>query len=214
MRIGIIGAGMIGGTLGGLWARAGHQVLLSSRHPDEIGVALPSATPEEAARFGDVVLLAVPFAATAELSAATKAALAGKVVLDAGNPFPLRDGDAAVAVSRSGRGSGRWTAERLPGARVVKAFNTVYSETLASQAGRAGERIGIPLAADEADAMELAEALVRDAGFDAVPVGPLDEARRFDPGTPPWNTGATAAELWRLIGAEPPEPPARHHHAP
>lgn len=210
MRIGIIGAGMIGGTLGGLWARAGHDVLLSSRHPDDVGVALPTGTPEDAARFGDVILLAVPFAATAGLSAATKAGLAGKVVLDAGNPFPLRDGDAAIAVTRSARGSGRWTAEQLPGARVVKAFNTVYSETLASQAGRAGERIGIPIASDDGDAIDVAGALVRDAGFDPVTVGSLDEARRFDPGTPPWNTGATAAELWRLVGAPPPHEGAAH----
>jgi predicted dinucleotide-binding enzyme len=175
--------------------------MLSSRHPEEIAVALPAGTPTDATRFGDVVLLAIPFGATAGLAAEAKQALAGKVVLDAGNPFPLRDGDVAVAVAKAGRGSGRWTAEQLPGARVVKAWNTVYAETLASQAGRAGERIGIPLASDDRDALDVAAALVRDAGFDPVVAGDLDEARRFDPGTPSWNTGATAAELWRLLGA-------------
>lgn len=206
MRIGIIGAGMIGATLGRLWSRAGHEVMLSSRHPGSLGPVvdgMPGAragTAQEAATFGEVVLLAVPFGAMADLGPRLAASLDGKVVLDAGNPFPQRDGVAAVDAMRGGRGSGRWTSERLPGARVVKAFNTVYFQTLAMEAHRAGDRIGIPLASDDPGALEVAARLVRDAGFDPVRVGPLDRARDFDPDSAVWNKGMTGRTLRRHFG--------------
>src|SRR5262245_39902322 len=124
MRIGVIGSGMIGATLGELWAKAGHDIVVSSRHPDDLkplaerlGARARAGTPEEAASFGEVILLAVPFFATPDLGAQLASALAGKVVLDAGNPYAGRDGAAAEAVARSDRGSGRFTAEHMPGAR-------------------------------------------------------------------------------------------------
>jgi hypothetical protein len=207
MRIGIIGAGMIGATLGELWVKAGHEIRLSSRHPEalaplaaRLGERAAAVTTEEAAAFGEVVLLAVPFSAMAELGPRLASALAGKVVLDAGNPFAARDGSAALAVAAKGQGSGRWTAEHLPGARVVKAFNTVYFKTLASAGQATGERVGIPLAGDDAAALEVAASLVRDAGLDPVIVGPLDRARDFDPGTAVWNKGTTGPALRALFG--------------
>jgi predicted dinucleotide-binding enzyme len=206
MRIGIIGAGMIGATLGKLWAKAGHEVMLSSRHPGSLGPVVEgmgnarAGTAEEAAAFGEVVLLAVPFGALADLGPRLAPALEGKVVLDAGNPFAHRDGVAAVEAMREGHGSGRWTAGRLPGARVVKAFNTVYFQTLTMEAHRAGDRIGIPLAGDDPGAMEVAAGLVRDAGFDPVPVGPLERARDFDPDSAVWNKGMTGRTLRHHFG--------------
>src|SRR5512138_2353674 len=167
MRIGIIGAGMIGSTLGKLWSAAGHEVKLSSRHPDslapvvaEMGPRASAGTPEEAAAFGEAALLAIPFGTLAELGPRLAPSLAGKVVLDAGNPFPHRDGAAAAEAIRGGHGSGRWTAQWLPGARVVKAFNTVFFRTLASEAHRAGDRIGVPLAGDDPPALDVAARLV------------------------------------------------------
>jgi predicted dinucleotide-binding enzyme len=207
MRIGIIGAGMIGSTLGRLWAEAGHEVMLSSRHPGSLqpvlaplGARARAGTPEEAAAFGEVVLLAVPFGVIADLGPRLAPSLAGKVVLDAGNPFPHRDGAAAAQALRDGRGSGRWTAERLPGASVVKAFNTVYFRTMASEAHRAGDRLGVPLAGDDAAALDAASRLVRDAGFDPVVVGPLDRARDFDPDSPVWNKGMSGRTLRHHFG--------------
>lgn len=207
MRIGVIGAGMIGATLGKLWSAAGHEVKLSSRHPDSLapviaamGPRASAGTPEEAAAFGEAALLAVPFGALGELGPRLAASLSGKVVLDAGNPFPHRDGVAAVEAIRGGRGSGRWTADRLPGARVVKAFNTVFFRTLAGEAHRAGDHMGVPIAGDDPAALDVASRLVRDAGFDPVVVGALDRARDFDPDSPVWNKGMSGRALRHHFG--------------
>lgn len=207
MRFGIIGAGMIGGTLGTLWAKAGHEVMVSSRHPeslrelvDKVGHGMRAGTLEEAAAFGEVVLLAIPFGATPGLPEAVKKSLSGKVVLDAGNIYPQRDGAAAIEAQREGRGSGTWTARHLPGARVVKAFNTVYFKTLAAQAHQGTDRVGIPLASDDAQAAEVAAQAVLEAGFEPVQVGALERSRDFDAGTPVYNTGMTGSALRKHFG--------------
>jgi hypothetical protein len=207
MRIGIIGAGMIGSTLAELWAKAGHEVMVSSRHPESLQELvsrvrheLRAGTPEEAAAFGEVVLLAIPFGATPGLPDAVKRSLSGKVVLDAGNMYPQRDGAAAIEAQKEGRGSGHWTARHLPGARVVKAFNTVYFKTLLAQAHQGTDRVGIPLASDDARAAEVAAQVVLDAGFEPVQLGALERAREFDVGTPVYNTGMTGSALRRHFG--------------
>lgn len=207
MKIGIVGSGNIGGALGPLWAKAGHEVLYSSRRPEGLG-SLVAATGHgaragsvaEAVAFGDVVLLAIPYRATPDFGREHGAALAGKIVLDAGNLYPTRDGEVAEKVLASGKGSGLATASFLPGARVVRAFNTVWSETMKREAHRAGDRVGIPLAGDDAEALQVAERLVRDAGFDPVIVGGLAEAGRFDVGTPVYNTGMSGPEVRRTLG--------------
>jgi predicted dinucleotide-binding enzyme len=204
MKIGIIGAGEIGGALARHWAAAGHQLLISSRHPEELrslakelGPNVKTGTPREAAAFGDVVMLAVPYGATPQVGRDYAAELKGKVVLDAGNPYPSRDGD--MAVRDRARGTGVASAEYLPGTRLVRAFNAINSGPLARDAFHTPERLGIPLAADDAAAMKIAEQLVRDAGFDPVPVGKLSRAREFDYGTPVYVRGMTAAELRRAL---------------
>ncbi len=88
----------------------------------------------------------------------------------------------------------------FPGARWVKAFNTVYFKTLESEAHRPGDRVGIPLASDDADAMDLAASLARDAGLDPVIVGPLARGKEFEPDTPPYNTGMSGRQLRALFG--------------
>jgi predicted dinucleotide-binding enzyme len=119
LKIGLIGAGHIGGTLASLWVKAGHEVLLSSRHPDELkGLAQalgPKArvgTPRDAAVFGDVVLISVPYGALPQIGHDLAKELAGKIVLDTGNPYPGRDGDMAVEARR--KGTGVASAEFLP----------------------------------------------------------------------------------------------------
>lgn len=205
MRIGIIGAGMIGSTLADLWAEAGHETCKSSRHPERLIPAEGGrvGTVEQAAAFGEVVLLAVPFAATAELSAQVRATLEGKVVLDAGNPFPRRDGPIVEEVTKSHTGSGVWTQSHLPGAKVVKAFNTVYFERMKTSGRDGNARVGVPLAGDDEGALKTAAQLVRDAGMDPVEIGPLKAAAKFDPGTPLWNSKATAHEIRdALVGGD------------
>lgn len=204
MKIGIIGTGEIGGALARHWAAAGHQLLISSRHPEELqalakelGPNVKAGTPREAAAFGDVVLVSVPYKATPQVGHDYAAELKGKVVLDTGNPYPGRDGD--MAVRDRERGTGVASAEYLPGTRLVRAFNAINSGPLANDAFHKPERLGIPLASDDAEAMKIAEQLVRDAGFDPVAVGPLSRAREFDVGTPVYVRGMTAAELRRAL---------------
>ena len=137
LKIGIIGAGRIGGTLGELWVKAGHEVLLSSRHPERLkglakrlGPRARAGTPRQAAAFGDVVLVSVPYHATPQIGRDFAAELAGKIVLDTGNPFPGRDGEMALAARA--KGAGLASAEFLPGVRLVRAFNSVGHYALRS----------------------------------------------------------------------------------
>ena len=207
MQIGIIGAGMIGATLAKLWVDAGHDVMVSSRHPEQLqslvkqlGVRGSAGSPAAAANFGDVVMLTVPLKAVPDLGRDLAQALKGKIVLDTGNAYERRDGAAAHDAAAHRQGSAGWAAEMFPGARWVKAFNTVYFKTLESEAHRQGDRVGIPLASDDPDAMDLAASLVRDAGLDPVIVGPLARGKEFEPDTPPYNTGMSGRQLRAVFG--------------
>jgi predicted dinucleotide-binding enzyme len=208
LKIGIIGTGEIGGALATLWVQAGHEVLISSRHPErlqglarKLGPRARVGTPREAALFGDVVLVSVPYAATPQVGRDLRNELSGKIVLDTGNPYPQRDGDMAVQARRQGTGVA--SAEFLPGVRLVRAFNAINSGDLAGEAHRKGEHYAIPLAADDAQALEVAQRLVRDAGFDPVVVGPLARAREFDVGTAVYTRLMTAAQLRQALGLKP-----------
>ena len=121
--------------------------------------------------------------------------LAGKVVIDTGNAYEKRDGASAREASSHPGGSAGWAAGFFPNARWVKGFNTVYFKTLESEAHREGDRVGIPLASDDRDAMQLVAGLVRDAGFDPVIVGPLARGKEFEPGAPVYNTGMSGREV-------------------
>ncbi|CAM3869381.1 NADPH-dependent F420 reductase [Ectopseudomonas alcaliphila] len=203
-RIGIIGTGNIGSTLARLWVEAGHEVMISSRNPerlqplaDELGVRARVGTPREAAAFGEVIMLAVPYGATPQVGRDYATELAGKVVLDAGNPRPGRDGPMAEEAVEMGAGLA--SQQFLPGVRLVRAFNAISAHNLRSQAHRDGEKLAIPLAADDQAALEVAARLVTDAGFDPVIVGPLSSAKSFD-----FNSGVsarmpTARELRELL---------------
>lgn len=204
MRIGIIGTGRIGGALARHWIRAGHEVLMSSRHPDELrplakelGARARVGTPREAAAFGEVLLISVPYAAMPEIGRENAAAIRGKVVLDTSNPVEGRDG--AIALPAQKKGAGIATAEFLPGARVVRAFNCIPAASLANAANRKPERLAIPIGGDDAAAIAVAERLVRDAGFDPVNVGSLARTRQFDLGGPLAKGDLTAAQLRKLI---------------
>jgi len=198
---------MIGSTLAKLWVDAGHEVRLSSRHPDDLqplvaglGERATAGTSADAATFGEVVMLTVPLRAIPDLAVDLAPSLVGKVVLDTGNAYEKRDGQAAVDAAKHTQGSAGWAAAMFPGARWVKAFNTVYFKTLASEAHRDGERLGIPLAGDESEAVETAARLVRDAGFDPVIVGGLARGKEFEPNTPPYNSGMSGRDLRNILG--------------
>jgi len=195
----------IGGTLGVLWAKAGHQVLFSSRHPDELvdlvnraGASARAGMPREAAAFGDVVLISIPYGAVPQVGRDLAADLAGKVVLETGNPYPSRDG--AMAEPALKKGTGLASKEFLPGVRLVRAFNSIPAANLANDANRAGDRIAVPLASDDRVALDIAARLVRDAGFEPVVVGGLADASKFDRGTAVYGQALTARELRRRLG--------------
>jgi hypothetical protein len=208
LKIGIIGSGRIGGTMGEHWVKAGHEVMFSSRHPENLkelaGRLGPHAhvgTPREAAVFGTVVFIAVPYSAMPEIGRDFANELKGKVVVNASNPIPRRDGPMAEEAQK--KGAGLADAELLPGTRVARAFNFPGAGTFKSEAHRAGERIAVAVAADDKEAMEVASRLVRDAGFEPVVVGPLARAKDFQPGTPIFGKAITAKEMKQALGLQP-----------
>jgi predicted dinucleotide-binding enzyme len=207
VRIGIIGTGKIGAPLAELWVRSGHEVMISSRHPEalaplaaKLGPKAHVGTPAEAAAFGDVIMLAVPYGATPQVGHDYAKQLAGKVVLDAGNPYPERDGPMADAART--KGAGPSSKDFLPGVRLVRAFNAIIAGNLLTQSHRPGDLIAIPLASDDPAALKQAASLVRDAGFDPVIVGNLSQARRFDVGSAVYVKLMTAKELRAALGTE------------
>jgi 8-hydroxy-5-deazaflavin:NADPH oxidoreductase len=200
MKIGIIGAGRIGGTVARLFVNAGHDVALSnSRGPDslrelvtKLGSRPHATTVEDAAAFGEVILLATPWRSPEALP--PPARVAGKVVIDAMNPYSATGGALDLGASTSSEE----TAKRLPGARLVKAFNTIYFEHLATR-GRPDlpleERHAIFLAGDDAAAKRLVATLVEQIGFAPIDSGSLREGgRRQQPGAPLYNHPMTGAE--------------------
>ncbi|MCC6531447.1 MAG: NADPH-dependent F420 reductase [Burkholderiales bacterium] len=197
LKIGIVGSGRIGGTLGDLWLKAGHEVMFASRNLDNdkataarLGGKARAGTPVEAVQFGDVVLIAVPYSALPQLGRDLAPVLKGKVVIDACNPIVSRDGD--IATWAREKGAGLASAELLPGARIVRAFNAVGYARLPEASKRSGERMGMPMASDDAGAIQRASRLVRDVGYEPVVIGALAMGRHLIPGTP-------------LAGEQPPE---------
>ncbi len=208
LKIGIIGSGNLGSTVGELWIKAGHEVLFSSRHPEELqglvkrlGPRAHAGTTHEAANFGDVILIAVPYAALPQIGRDLANELPGKIVLDACNPVPRRDGK--MAEDARAKGTGIASPEYLKGVRLVRAFNTLGITRLRNGAFREGERVAIPIAGDDKAAIEVASRLVRDAGFDPVLVGPLTSAKEFDQGQPLYGKVISAREMREMIKSSP-----------
>ena len=138
-----------------------------------------------------------------EFGPAKHDAFGRKVVLETSNPTLSRDGALAEEVLSSGKGTGAYLRKWLPGVRLVRAFNTVWVKVLAKEAHRAEPRVGIPLASDDGEALQIASALVVDAGFDPVVVGALDRSREFDRGTPVYDTGMSGPEIRAALGLAP-----------
>lgn len=204
MKIGIIGSGRIGGTVGGLWVKAGHEVMFSSLDLDHdkalaarLGAGARAGTAKEAAAFGEVLFFAVPYTALRQLGRDLADAIKGKVVLDACNPIPGRDGE--IATWAREKGAGLASAELLPGARLVRAFNAISYAKLPELAQRPGERTGMPIAGDDANAVAVASSLVREIGFEPVVIGSLAKGKYLIPGTP--LAGEHTPEQIRQIAA-------------
>ena len=204
VKIGVIGSGRIGSTLGALWAKAGHEVMFSDRDAETAkqaaqgaGARAKTGTVEEAVAFGDVVLIAVPYGALPAVAKQVGDKLKGKVVIDPNNPVPSRDGDLGVQARE--KGAALSTAAILPGARLVRSFNSWGYSTMAREANRPAPRMAMPLAADDAAALKLGTQLVADAGFDPVPAGGLAASKAFDLGSPVSGRILTAEEMRKAL---------------
>jgi predicted dinucleotide-binding enzyme len=198
--IGTIGAGHIGGTIGGLWVKNGHKVFFSSRHPEELkdlvaglGPLAQAGSVDQAIAFADIVLITVPYGALPQLGRDHATALKGKIVLDTCNAVAGRDGPIADEVEANGIGV---TSQKyLPGTRLMRAFNTMSYKIFASEANRPDPKLAVPIAGDDQQAVQVAAGLVRDAGFDPVIVGKLADAKLFQRGGPGYGQQVSAAEL-------------------
>jgi 8-hydroxy-5-deazaflavin:NADPH oxidoreductase len=192
LKIGIIGAGREGSALGTLFAKAGHPVMFSSRHPDDlkslvdgIGPAAKAGTVEQAIAFADVVAIVVPYTAMEQIGKDHGAALASKLlVLDVSNPIAQRDGEDLVKRVAEQGGAGLATAKMLPGARVVRALNAIGYAKLTADAHRPGDPVGVPIAGDNEKAIAVASSLIKEIGFEPVLVGGLAMGKYLVPGTP------------------------------
>jgi len=187
-KIGLVGSGNVGSNLGRVWAEKGYAVMFSSKDIEadrrlaaQVGSGARAGTPQEAAAFADVLVFAVPYGALPELGKTLGAALKGKVVIDASNPFPQRDG--AIADEAREQGAGVVSSRLLPGARIVRAFNAIGAARMGAVHEAPG-KIGMPMAGDDAAAVQVATALVRDIGFEPVLVGGLGMGKYLMPGTP------------------------------
>ena len=207
IRIATIGAGREGGALGSLFVKAGHKVMFSSRHPEQLkdlvaglGPLAQAGTVAEAIAFGDVVLLVVPYPAVLEIGKEHGGALAAKaLVIDVSNPSAPRDGEDIVKWANEEGGAGLATAKALPGAHVVRAFNAIGSTQLAALAHRPGEPVGIPIAGDDQNALALASRLITEIGFEPVAIGGLAMGKYLVPRTP--LAGVHTPEEIRQIAA-------------
>jgi len=185
-KIGIIGSGRVGSAIGAVWVKAGHEVMFSSRNIEHdkalaarLGGGARAGTPREAAAFGEVVMVSVPYGALPSVGKDLGDLLKGKVVIDTCNPFP-RDGEIANWARK--KGAGLASAELLPGARLVRAFNAIGAARMGSAYQEPG-RVGMPIAGDDAKAIEVASRLIREIGYEPVLIGGLAMGKYLMPGT-------------------------------
>jgi len=208
MRIGIIGSGSLGGSVGRAWVKGGHEVMFSSRNPDDLRAMAKSlgplasvGTPKEAAAFGEIILTALPYSALTAIGRTLQAELRGKIVIDACNPTRWSDGDLYRQAMRDGVGA--TSAKLLFGTRLVRGFSAVNATAItASSEGRRGT-VAVPIASDDKDALVIVAQLVRDARCAPVITGNLESSRAFEDGTPIDEADTDEATLRRMLKLPP-----------
>lgn len=207
MKIGVIGSGNIGGNLGKHWAKAGHEVLFSSRHPEELndlvreteGSAKAVSVEKAFEANADVYLLAVPFKAIDQLAELYAGEYGNRVIIDATNPYPERDGKMAQDVRDGNENASEYTAMKFGTAKTAKAFNTIKAEHLKNRAWRDQDRIAVPFAAQDEDSKRVTQQLIEDIGFDAVYVGDLSKTKIMDPEQKIYGKSVNRAELEAML---------------
>ncbi|QLG44949.1 NADPH-dependent F420 reductase [Costertonia aggregata] len=207
MRIGIIGSGSIGGNLGKHWAQAGHKVMFSSRHPEELGSLVKEAGENAKAvsvtdafeAKADVYLLAMPFKAIDKISELYAGEYANSVILDATNPYPQRDGEMAQQVRDANYNASEYTAMKFSTAKTAKAFNTIKAEHLRDRAFRSQDKLAIPFAAQDEASKAIVQKLIEDIGFDTVYIGNLTDTKIMDPNEKIYGMSVSKSELLEAV---------------
>lgn len=202
MKIGVIGSGGIGGTVGTLWAKAGHDVLFSSRNPEKLSSLVAAAgntakagTIADAASFADVIFLAVYYWTTDDALAAA-GSLDGKIVIDATNPYNRTDAGQIQRIPNVS--SALELAQKVPQAKVIKAYNTLPTATLANDHHRADSYV-LFYCGDDADAKAIAAQLITDSGFAGIDIGELSQVIHQEPDGKFYNKPMTQAEAQLLL---------------
>ena len=203
MKIGIVGSGNVGSAIGATWVRAGHEVMFSSLDLEHdkalaarLGGGARAGTPREAAEFGEVVMISVPYHALPAVGKELSDLIKGKIVIDTNNPILARDGELAKWARE--KGAGMASKELLPGARIVRAFNAISAGQMGLAYKESG-RVGMPIASDDAQAVEVASRLIRDVGYEPVLIGGLEMGKHLMPGTA--LAGERSAEEIKKIAA-------------
>ena len=204
LRIGVLGAGHIGGTAAKLFARAGHQVAVAnSRGPASLasfvssaGPSVRATSPADAVAFGEVILLAIPWRNKDQLPPGKL--FAEKIAIDSMNPYSA----VGHVIDLGERTSSEEVAKQLPGARLVKAFNTMGWKTLETGGGAVDQdRLTIFLAGDDVAAKTTVATLIEGIGFAPLDTGSLrDGGRRQQPGSPLYGRPLTLREAKRILG--------------
>lgn len=201
MKIGVLGSGNIGGRVGVHWANAGHDVVFSSRHPEKLshlvdatGGKAKAATPEQAVAHAEVILLAIPYPMLDEVLASA-GSLAGKIIIDATNPYSRDFKGLAVPEGSTGLAE---LQKKVPSARVVKAFNTMVAKILTEGANRE-DRYVVFLSGDDASAKEIVSGLIHDAGFSAYDIGDKSQTALQEPFGVLYNKTFTRAEADKIL---------------
>ncbi|GBR51628.1 oxidoreductase [Neokomagataea thailandica NBRC 106555] len=204
-KIGIIGAGTVAQTLGSLLVKAGHPVMFSARHIEEaqsaasaLGSLASAGTPQNAATFGDIVLLAVPYKALPSVGQELAPLLRGKTLIDPTNAYWFRDG--SLAAKADAQGIGRLSQSFFPGAYLVRAFNSIDMSVLGAEAARPAPLLAIPIAGDQPEAVHTVQSLAQEMGFDPVLTGNLATATLFQSGHPGFEVKEDRAGLKRALG--------------
>jgi 8-hydroxy-5-deazaflavin:NADPH oxidoreductase len=212
MKIGIIGAGQIGGTLARRLTAVGHEVFIAnSRGPETLaGLAKETGakpvTVEQAARAGELVIVTIPMKNIPKLPAGLfKNLPENVVVVDTGNYYPQQR-DGRIDAIENGTPESRWTSEQL-GRPVIKAFNNIYARHLLEKGKPKGTpgRIALPVAGDDRRAKEIVIRLLDQLGFDGVDAGSLDESWRQQPNTPVYAADFDAAGVKKALSEAKPE---------
>lgn len=208
MRIGVIGSGSLGGSVGRAWVKAGHEVMFSSRNPDELramakelGPLASVGTPKEAAAFGEVILTAVPYSALTSIGRDLQTQLRGKIVIDASNPTRWSDGDLYKQAMRDGVGA--TSARLLAGTRLVRGFSAVNATAIAASSEGRRTTVAVPIASDDQAALVVVSQLVRDARCAPVITGNLASSRVFEDGTPIDEADTDEATLRKMLKLPP-----------